>query len=165
MHHGDNPDKYKQCLRSAGGIAQRAPRSLWSDARPFAAEQAAVAALLYISFLIVVAIIAPLLALHNLPDIFQNNSYRQAALITVPIALKPQVAGFHSAPMRSVVMFGADWYGTRTTLVIGFCANGIYLVPGTVIGLVSGFLAVPSMPFDVFRRDRLFLPRRSCSSL
>ncbi|HNP85924.1 MAG: ABC transporter permease [Chloroflexi bacterium SZAS-1] len=123
-------------------FAQRAPRSLWSDARRrLLRNKAAVAALLYISFLIVVAIIAPLLALHNPLDIFQNNSYRQAAWITVPN--RPEASGSWAFPLGTDAIGRDVWsrlvYGTRTSLVVGFVPMVFTLFLGTVIGLVSGF--------------------------
>src|SRR5262245_10354900 len=66
------------------GIAfERAPRSLWSDARRrLLRNRAAVISLFYLGVLLVIAISAALLAPHNALQIFQGQTYRQAAWVT-----------------------------------------------------------------------------------
>src|SRR5829696_2515417 len=63
-------------------LLERAPRSLWSDARRrLLRNKAAVASVIYVAFLIVVAISAQMLAPHNPIEIFPGQSYRQAAWV------------------------------------------------------------------------------------
>src|SRR5262249_57686990 len=68
--------------QSERAFLQRAPRSLWSDARRrLLRNKAAVGSLIYISILAIIAIAAPLLAPHNPVEIIPGNTYRQAAWI------------------------------------------------------------------------------------
>ena len=123
-------------------FATRAPRSLWSDARRrLMRNKATVAALIYVGFLVVIAIIAPLIAPHNPLEIYANSSYRQAAWIQTPT--RPEVTGTWVYPLGTDAI-GRDVlsrliYGTRTSLVVGFVPMVFTLFLGTLIGLVSGF--------------------------
>src|SRR5687768_3805784 len=62
----------------------RAPRSLWSDAwRRLRRNKMAMVGLVYLAFLVVVALAAPLIAPHNpvRADVRNAGTYRQAAWI------------------------------------------------------------------------------------
>src|SRR5262245_32249086 len=119
----------------------RAPRSLWSDARRrLLRNKAAVGAMLYIAFLVIVAIIAPLLAPHNALEIFPGQTYRQAAWIHTN---QPATTGTWEFPLGTDSI-GRDvlsrlLYGTRTSLIVGFVPMVFTIFLGTVIGLISGF--------------------------
>jgi oligopeptide transport system permease protein len=123
-------------------VAERAPRSLWSDARRrLLRNKAAVASLVYIGFLALVALFAPLLAPHNPVDIIPNNSYRHAAWVQIPE--RPEVSGSWD------YLLGTDTngrdvlsrliYGTRTSLIVGFIPMFMTLFIGTTIGLIAGY--------------------------
>jgi oligopeptide transport system permease protein len=120
----------------------RAPRSLWSDARRrLLRNKATVGAMIYIAFLIVIALIAPLIAPHNAIEIFPGNSYRQAAWVQIPN--RPAASGTWLFPLGTDAI-GRDVlsrliYGTRTSLVVGFVPMFFTLLIGTTIGLFSGF--------------------------
>jgi len=123
-------------------ILTRAPRSLWSDARRrLLRNKAAVGALLYIAFLIVVAFVAPLIAGHNPIDIFPGQTYRQAAWIQTD---QPATTGTWEFPLGTDAIgrdvFSRLVYGTRTSLIIGFIPMAFTLLFGTAIGLISGYM-------------------------
>lgn len=123
-------------------FASRAPRSLWSDARRrLLRNKASMAGIIFILVLTIIAIFAPLLAPHKPLEIFPNNSYRQAAWISVP--QRPEVTGDLSFPLGTDSV-GRDvlsrlLYGTRTSLIVGFIPMVITLFLGTMIGLMTGF--------------------------
>ena len=126
----------------AQGFAARAPRSLWSDARRrLLSNKAAVAGMIYIAFLIVIAVAAPVLAPDNPLKINFGNSFRQPAWVQVPN--RPDVSGISKFPLGTDAI-GRDVlsrliYATRTSLVVGFIPMAITLTIGTLIGLISGF--------------------------
>jgi oligopeptide transport system permease protein len=123
-------------------LLERAPRSLWTDARRrLLRNKAAVASLLFIGILVVVAIAAPLLAPHNALTIYPGQSYRQAAWIETPS--QPEATGTWEFPLGTDSV-GRDVlsrlvYGTRTSLIVGFIPMIITLSVGTLIGLIAGF--------------------------
>jgi oligopeptide transport system permease protein len=122
-------------------LLERVPRSLWSDARRrLFRNKAAVASVIYIGFLILVALSAALLAPHNPIEIFPGQSYRHAAWLTTN---SPATTGTWRFPLGTDSV-GRDvlsrlLYGTRTSLVVGFIPMSLTLLIGTLIGLVAGF--------------------------
>src|SRR6476660_5979384 len=99
-------------------LLERAPRSLWSDARRrLLRNKAAVAGVIYIAFLIVIAISAGLLAPHNPIEIFPGQSYRQVALVQTH---RPPRTGTWMFPLGTDSIgrdvFSRLIYGTRTSL-------------------------------------------------
>jgi oligopeptide transport system permease protein len=122
-------------------LLERAPRSLWSDARRrLLRNKAAVASLIYIAILILIALGAALLAPHNPIEIFPGQTYRQAAWIQTN---NPANTGSWRFPLGTDSV-GRDVlsrliYGTRTSLVVGFIPMTLTLLIGTLIGLVAGF--------------------------
>jgi oligopeptide transport system permease protein len=97
--------------------------------------------MIYIGILFLIAVFAALLAPHHPLDIFQGQTYRQAAWIQTPS--RPAATGTWEFPLGTDAI-GRDalsrlLYGTRTSLIVGFIPTAIILVVGTVIGLISGF--------------------------
>jgi oligopeptide transport system permease protein len=127
--------------RHEAALLERAPRSLWSDARRrLLRNKAAVASLIYIALLIVIALCAALLAPHNPIEIFPGQSYRQAAWIETN---NSATTGTWRFPLGTDSV-GRDVlsrliYGTRTSLVVGFIPMTLTLLIGTLIGLIAGF--------------------------
>jgi oligopeptide transport system permease protein len=127
--------------QSDRAFLQRAPRSLWSDARRrLLKNKAALASLIYIAFLAIIALAAPLLAPHNPVRIIPGNSYRQAAWVQTNM---PASTGSWEFPLGTDSV-GRDVlsrliYGTRTSLIVGFIPMFITICVGTTIGLVAGF--------------------------
>jgi oligopeptide transport system permease protein len=127
--------------QSERAFLQRAPRSLWSDARRrLFRNKAAVVGLIYIVILAVVAIAAPLLAPHNPVKIIPGNTYRQAAWVQTNT---PASTGSWEFPLGTDAV-GRDVlsrliYGTRTSLIVGFIPMIITIFVGTTIGLIAGF--------------------------
>jgi oligopeptide transport system permease protein len=127
--------------QSDRAFLQRAPRSLWSDARRrLMRNKASVVGLIYIAILAFIAIAAPLLAPHNPVRIIPGNSYRQAAWIQTNV---PASTGSWEFPLGTDSV-GRDVlsrliYGTRTSLIVGFIPMVITIFLGTTIGLIAGF--------------------------
>jgi len=122
----------------------RKARSLWSNAwRQFRRNRMAIAGVVYLIFLTLVAIFAPLIAPHNPieADVGTAGQYRQAAWIEDPNPLK---SGTWDYPLgtdgigRDV--FSRLVYGTRISLVVGFIPLAVILAIGVPIGLAAGFL-------------------------
>jgi oligopeptide transport system permease protein len=127
--------------QSERAFLQRAPRSLWSDARRrLFRNKAAVVGLIYIAILAMVALAAPLLAPHNPVKIIPGNTYRQAAWVQTNT---PASTGSWEFPLGTDAV-GRDVlsrliYGTRTSLIVGFIPMIITIFVGTTIGLIAGF--------------------------
>jgi oligopeptide transport system permease protein len=127
--------------QSERAFLQRAPRSLWSDARRrLLRNKAAVVGLIYIGLLAIIAIAAPLLAPHNPVKIIPGNTYRQAAWVQTNT---PASTGSWEFPLGTDSV-GRDVlsrliYGTRTSLIVGFIPMIITIFVGTTIGLIAGF--------------------------
>jgi oligopeptide transport system permease protein len=125
---------------SEGLLLERAPRSLWSDARRrLVRNRAALISLCYLGVLVVIAVAAALLAPHNAIQIFPGQTYRQAAWIATN---NPATTGTWEYPLGTDAV-GRDVlsrliYGTRTSLVVGFIPMAITLLIGTLIGLIAG---------------------------
>ncbi|MBA3943387.1 MAG: ABC transporter permease [Herpetosiphonaceae bacterium] len=123
-------------------IAARRPRSLWSDARQrLLRNKAALAGMLYIAFLVVIAVAAPFIAPHRPLDIYPANSYRQAAWLHPKN--RPHVSGNWSFPLGTDSIgrdvFSRLIYGTRTSLIVGFIPMALTLFIGVLVGLIAGF--------------------------
>jgi oligopeptide transport system permease protein len=123
-------------------FGSRPPRSLWSDARRrLLRNKAAVAGMIYIMFLILVALFSGVLASHHPIQIFPGQTYRQAAWIQTPN--QPAASGTWEFPLGTDAI-GRDvlsrlLYGTRTSLIVGFIPTTIILLVGTLIGLIAGY--------------------------
>jgi oligopeptide transport system permease protein len=121
----------------------RPPRSLWSDAwRRLRRNKMAMAGLIYLGFLIVVALAAPLIAPHNpvRTDVRNAGTYRQAAWIKDPNPLRTGKSEYllgSDSVGRDV--FSRLTYGTRVSLVVGFIPMTFTLLIGVTIGLIAGF--------------------------
>ena len=122
----------------------RKSRSLWSDAmRRLRRNKMAMAGLVYIGFLAVVAIFAPMIAPHNpvrAENIAEAGKYRKAAWIPDSNPLR---AGSWDYPLGTDSI-GRDVYsrlifGTRISLIIGFIPMVFTLLIGVSVGLVAGF--------------------------
>src|SRR6266545_940293 len=126
--------------QSDRAFLQRAPRSLWSDARRrLLRNKASVVGLIYIAILTVIALAAPLLAPNNPVKIIPGNTYRQAAWVQTNT---PATTGSWKFPLGTDAV-GRDVlsrliYGTRTSLVVGFIPMAITLAIGTLVGLIAG---------------------------
>ena len=121
----------------------RPSRSLWSDGwRRLTRNKLAVAGLIYIGFLAVVAVFAPVIAPHNPveTDVVNAGTYRQAAWISDP---NPMRTGSWDYPLGTDSVgrdvFSRLVYGTRVSLVVGLIPMVLTLVIGVTIGLVAGY--------------------------
>jgi len=128
---------------SALAESQRKSRSLWSNAwRQFRRNKMAIAAVIFLTFLIVVAIAAPLIAPHNpvFADVKVAGKYRQAAWIDDP---SPTKDGTWEYPLGTDSIgrdvFSRLVYGTRISIVVGFIPMFVIMMMGVPIGLVAGY--------------------------
>jgi oligopeptide transport system permease protein len=102
----------------------------------------AMAGLIYLAFLSVVAIFAPLIAPHNpvRTDVANAGTYRKAAWMNDPSPLR---TGDWSYPLGTDSIgrdvFSRLVYGTRISLIVGFIPMFFTLLIGVTIGLVAGF--------------------------
>lgn len=126
--------------RADGILLERAPRSLWSDARRrLLRNRAALVSMIYLGVLVAIALAAALLAPHNAIQIFPGQTYRQAAWVATS---NPATTGTWEYPLGTDAV-GRDVlsrliFGTRTSLIVGFIPMIITLSIGTLIGLVAG---------------------------
>lgn len=121
----------------AAAISTRRTRGLWSDAwRRLKQNRAAVVGLAYICFMIVVAILAPLLAPHDPntipPDAFSN---------TPPIWMD---GGTWQYPLGTDSLardiLSRLLYGARVSMIVGIVPTVITVIFGAGLGLISGWL-------------------------
>ena len=130
-------------MRDDAFVLQRPARSLWSDAwRRLRRNKMAMVGLVYLGFLLVVALSAPLIAPHNpvRTDVRNAGTYRQAAWIK---DVNPLRTGKWDYPLGSDSV-GRDVYsrliyGTRVSLIVGFIPMFFTLLIGVAIGLVAGY--------------------------
>jgi len=129
-----------------GALAEsrRKPRSLWSDAwRQFRRNKMAIAGVVFLVFLVFVAIFAPLIAPHNpvYSDVKGAGRYRQAAWIDHP---DPNKSGTWTYPLGTDSIgrdvFSRLVYGTRISIVVGFIPMIVIMLIGVPIGLIAGYL-------------------------
>jgi oligopeptide transport system permease protein len=123
--------------------AMRQQRSLWSNAfRRLRKNVMAMAAVCYLIFMVVVAILAPVIAPHNpvRTDVAVAGTLRQAAWVENPSPLK---TGTWDYPLGTDAIgrdvFSRLVYGTRVSLVVGFIPMAVIMLIGVPIGLTSGF--------------------------
>lgn len=124
-------------------LAMRPPRTLWGDAwRRLRRNKMAMAGLIYLAFLGIVAIFAPVIAPHNpvRTDVRDAGVYRQAAWIEDPSPLR---TGKWEYPLGSDSVgrdiFSRLIYGTRVSLIVGFIPMFVTLLIGVTLGLIAGF--------------------------
>lgn len=121
----------------------RAARGLWSNAwRQFRRNKMAIAGCIYLLFLTVVAVFAPVIAPHNPvnADVAEAGRYRQAAWIADD---DPKRDGTWSHPLGTDSIgrdvFSRLVYGTRISLVVGFIPMAVILLIGVPIGVLAGY--------------------------
>lgn len=125
------------------GTPIRPVRGLWSTTwRRLRRNTMAMLGLLYLLFLSVVAIFAPVIAPHNpvQTDVRVAGTYRRAAWLT---DANPQRTGNWSYPLGSDSVGRDVWsrlvYGTRMSLIVGFIPMVCTLLIGVTVGLLSGY--------------------------
>jgi oligopeptide transport system permease protein len=123
--------------------AMRPQRSLWSNAwRRLRKNLMAMAALCYLFFLLMVAILAPVIAPHNpvKTDVAHAGTLRKAAWVEDPNPLR---TGTWDYPLGTDAVgrdvFSRLVYGTRVSLVVGFIPMAVILLIGVPVGLIAGF--------------------------
>lgn len=123
-------------------FALRKPTSLYADAwRRLLRNRASVLGMIIVLFFALLGIFAPLIAPHPPLEIYPNNSYRQAAWITIPD--NPVRTGDPRFPLGTDTI-GRDVlsrviWGARTSMAVGFIPMIIILLIGTTIGMISGY--------------------------
>jgi oligopeptide transport system permease protein len=105
------------------------PRGLWGDAlRRLLANRLAVAGLVVIAFVVIVAVLAPLIAPYDPTRQELTNTFA-----------KP--GGEH---LMGTDNLGRDWfsrlvYGARVSMTVGFFAQAVILTIGVAVGSLSGY--------------------------
>src|SRR5262249_48184245 len=121
--------------------ALRKERSLWGDAwHRLSRNRAAVAGIIVIGFFTLVALFAPLLAPYSPVAQTSNNSLRLPAWVQDKDPKrtgKPEYLLGTDAIGRDV--FSQLLYGARVSLIVGFIPQGIIVLIGVTLGLISGF--------------------------
>lgn len=121
----------------------RPERNLWSMAwRRLRRNKMAMLALVYLFFMVLVAIFAPVIAPHNpvQADVKVAGQLRKAAWID---DANPMKAGTWDYPLgtdgigRDV--FSRLVYGTRISLIVGFIPMAVIMLIGVPVGLTAGF--------------------------
>lgn len=126
-------------------IATTRPASLWRDTLASVLRQrSAVVGLVILTFLVLVAILAPIIATHDparsLLGVEEGVTRRAAPCIHAlgcP-ADEPQHLFGTDGNFRD--LFSRVVYGARTSLAIGFAAIGFAIILGTTIGAFAGFV-------------------------
>ncbi len=121
----------------------KASRSLWSNAwRRLRRNKMAMAGIAYLSFLLIVAMFAPVIAPHNpiSSDVAEAGTYRKAAWLE---DANPLRTGSWDYPLGTDSIgrdvFSRLVYGTRISLVVGFIPMAVILLIGVPTGLIAGF--------------------------
>jgi oligopeptide transport system permease protein len=121
----------------------RPSRSLWSNAwRRLRKNKMAMAGLIYLAFLLVVAVFASAIATQNpvRADVATAGTLRQAAWIEDPNPLK---TGSWDYPLGTDSIgrdvFSRLVYGTRVSLVVGFIPMLVIMFVGVPFGLIAGY--------------------------
>ncbi len=124
--------------------SMRKSRSLWSNAlRRLRQNKMAMAGLLFLGFLVLVAIFAPLIAPHNpiKTDVAAAGTYRKAAWLSDPNPLR---TGSWDYPLGTDSIgrdvFSRLVYGTRVSLIVGFIPMVVILFIGVPLGLIAGYV-------------------------
>jgi oligopeptide transport system permease protein len=132
-----------QALAESPLTAMRPQRSLWTNAfRRLRRNVMAMLALAYLLFMLVVAILAPVIAPHNpiRTDVAKAGTLRQAAWVENANPLK---TGDWSYPLGTDAVgrdvFSRLVYGARVSLVVGFIPMVVIMIIGVPMGLIAGF--------------------------
>jgi oligopeptide transport system permease protein len=119
-------------------------RSLWSNAwRRLRRNKMAMAGIAFLLFLLVVAILAPMLAPHNpiQSDVAKAGQFRKAAWLTDPNPLR---TGNWNYPLGTDSIgrdvFSRLVFGARVSLIVGFIPMAVIMLVGIPLGLTAGFL-------------------------
>jgi oligopeptide transport system permease protein len=119
-------------------------RSLWSNAwRRLRRNKMAMAGIVFLLFLLLVAILAPMLAPHNpiQSDVAKAGQFRKAAWLTDPNPLR---TGNWNYPLGTDSIgrdvFSRLVFGARVSLIVGFIPMAVIMLVGIPLGLTAGFL-------------------------
>ena len=127
-----------------GALTRARPeRGLWVDAwRRLRRNRMAVAAIVFLGFLSLVALFAPMIAPHNPveSDVRKAGTYRLAAWLDDP---NPLYDGAWTYPLGTDAIgrdvFSRLVYGTRVSLVVGFIPMVVILLVGVPVGVAAGY--------------------------
>lgn len=124
-------------------LSTRKSRSLWSNAvRRLRRNKMAMAGIIFLLFLAIVAILAPVIAPHNpvRTDVAAAGTYRLPAWSS---DVNPLRDGTWEYPFGTDSIgrdvFSRLVYGTRVSLVVGFIPMMVILLIGIPIGLAAGY--------------------------
>ena len=125
-------------------LARAKPSGLWRDTlRNILRQRSAVVGLVLIGFLVLVALLAPLIATHdpNLPMIGLEPGAkpRMAPCIHLLGCPASQPEHFFGLDGNSRDVFSRVVYGSQVSLRIGFLTVGFAIIIGGIIGAIAGY--------------------------
>jgi peptide/nickel transport system permease protein len=125
-------------------LAKAKPSGLWRDTlRNILRQRSAVVGLILIGFLVLVALLAPLIATHdpNLPMIGLEPGAkpRMAPCIHLLGCPASQPEHFFGLDGNSRDVFSRVVYGSQVSLRIGFLTVGFAIIIGGIIGAIAGY--------------------------
>lgn len=126
-------------------LAAEKASSLWRDTlRNILRQRSAIVGLVFLAFLALVAVFAPLIATHD-PDlpmigIEEGAKPRSAPCIHLLGCPESQPQHFMGLDGNARDVYSRVVYGARVSLWIGFVTVGLSILVGTVIGAIAGFL-------------------------
>lgn len=126
-------------------LATEKASSLWRDTlRNILRQRSAIVGLVFLAFLALVAVFAPLIATHD-PDlpmigIEEGAKPRSAPCIHLLGCPESQPQHFMGLDGNARDVYSRVVYGARVSLWIGFVTVGLSILVGTVIGAIAGFL-------------------------
>src|SRR2546427_51305 len=117
-------------------IVGRSPSELFW--RRFRQDKFAVAGLIFIAFLIAMALSAPLIA-HNIAHHGPSQIFVYQELNEYGLPKGPDSKFWFGADANGRDLFVGVMYGARTSLIVAFFATGIAMVIGVALGVMAGY--------------------------
>ncbi len=121
--------------------SSQAPSNLWLDAlRHLMEKRSAVVGTILLGFLVVVAILAPVLATHDPTEILKDAKRNTPPCIHLLGCPSDQPQHLFGVDGNSRDFFSRVLYGARFSLEIGIVSVGFAIIAGTLLGAVSGYV-------------------------
>jgi len=105
----------------------------------FKKDKAAIAGLVFVIFLVVLALSAPLVANH-VAHHGPNELHQKERTTEFGLPLGPNKQYWFGSDVLGRDVFVRTVYGTRTSLIVALFATGIALMVGVSLGMLAGFL-------------------------
>ena len=128
------------------GVAAQKPASLWRDTlKNILRQRSAIVGLAVITFLVLVAVFAPVVATHD-PDlpmlgIEEGAKPRSAPCIHLLGCPETQPEHYMGLDGNARDVYSRVIFGARVSLWIGFVTVGVAIIIGMIIGAIAGFFS------------------------